>query len=579
MPLIRLLQTYLAPYRRALLAVLALQIVQATAALYLPSLNAHIIDRGIATGDQAYIWSTGAVMLLITLVQGAFSVAAMYFGSRVAMGFGRDVRSAIFHTVTDFSAREVAVFGAPSLITRITNDVQQVQMLVLMTCTLLVAAPVTAVGGVIMARRQDGVLSWILVVSVPALAVSMGLVISKMIPLFRTLQTRIDALNRVLREQIMGIRVVRAFVREPNETERFDFVNAEVTGAGLRAGRLMASMFPMVGGILSLSSVAVLWIGGHRIEAGALSLGSLVAFLVYLTQILMAVMMATFIAVLAPRASVCADRIQEVLHTPSSVVTSARPVRDTRTRASVELRGVEFRYPGAESPVLSNVSLKCCAGQTTAIIGSTGAGKSTLLGLVPRLFDVTSGAVLVDGVDVRDLDPAVLCDRMGLVPQKPYLFSGTVASNLRYGKPDATDDELWEALEISQAKDFVSAMQGGLDARIEQGGVNVSGGQRQRLAIARAIVRKPEIYLFDDSFSALDLLTDARLRGALKPHAKRSAVLIVAQRVSTILDADQILVLEDGLVMGLGTHAELLARCPTYAEIVASQEAPEGAAA
>ncbi|HEY1693000.1 MAG TPA: ABC transporter ATP-binding protein [Polyangiaceae bacterium] len=579
MTLLQLLRTYLAPYGRALLAVLALQIVQATAALYLPSLNAQIIDRGIATNDQAFIWSTGALMLVVTLLQGAFAVSAMYFGSRVSMGFGRDVRSAIFHTVTDFSAREMAVFGAPSLITRITNDVQQVQMLVLMTCTLLVAAPITAVGGVVMALQQDRVLSWILVVSVPALAVSMGLVISKMIPLFRRLQARIDALSRVLREQIVGIRVVRAFVREPNETERFDGVNVEVTGAALGAGRLMAAMFPLVGGILNLSSVAVLWIGGHRIQAGALSLGSLVAFLVYLVQILMAVMMATFIAVLAPRASVCADRIQEVLRTPSSVAAPTHPVREVHGRASLELRRVEFRYPGAESPVLSDISFTSRAGQTTAIIGSTGAGKSTLLGLVPRLLDVTSGSVLVDGVDVRQLDPDLLRGRLGLVPQQPYLFSGTVGSNLRYGKPDATDDELWEALEIAQAKDFVSAMQGGLDAKIEQGGVNVSGGQRQRLAIARALVRKPEMYLFDDSFSALDLATDARLRAALKPHTRKSTVLVVAQRVSTIIDADQILVLDDGQVMGKGTHAELLASCPTYVEIVASQQGQEGAAA
>jgi ATP-binding cassette subfamily B protein len=579
MPLLQLLRAHLAPYRRALLTVLALQIIQATAALYLPSLNAHIIDRGIATNDQRYIWSTGAVMLGVTLVQGAFSVAAMYFGSRVSMGFGRDVRSAIFHTVTGFSAREVAVFGAPSLITRITNDVQQVQMLVLMTCTLLVAAPVTAVGGVVMALQQDHTLSWILLVSVPALAVGMGLVIANMIPQFRTLQTRLDALNRVLREQIMGIRVVRAFVRETNETKRFDGVNADVTLAALRAGRLMASMFPLVGGILNLSSVAVLWIGGHRIQAGALSLGSLVAFLVYLTQILMAVMMATFIAVLAPRASVCADRIQEVLRTPSSVAMPERAVRELHARASLELKHVEFRYPGAESPVLSDISFSSRAGQTTAIIGSTGAGKSTLLGLVPRLFDATSGSVFVDGVDVRQLDPDVLRARLGLVPQKPYLFSGTVASNLRYGKPDATDDELWEALDIAQAKDFVAAMPGGLGARIEQGGVNVSGGQRQRLAIARALVRRPEVYLFDDSFSALDLATDARLRAALKPHTRSATVVVVAQRVSTIMDADQILVLEDGQVMGKGTHAELLASCPTYVEIVASQQGQEGAAA
>lgn len=579
MTLIRLLKTHLARYRGELIAVLALQIVQAGAALYLPSLNAKIIDKGIATGDQAYIWTTGSVMLGMTLVQAVFAIGAVYLGSKASMGFGRDVRSAIFHKVTDFSAREVAVFGAPSLITRITNDVQQVQVLVLMTCTLLVGAPVTAVGGVIMALRQDSALSWILVVSVPLLAMCLGLIISRMVPQFRLLQTRIDAVNRVLREQIIGIRVVRAFVREPQETARFDGVNADVTSTALRAGRLMATMFPTVGVILNLSSVAVLWIGANRIDSGAMSLGSLVAFLVYLTQILMAVMMATFMAVLVPRASVCADRIQEVLDTPSSVVTPVHPVRDIKVRGLLELRDVGFRYPGAESPILSNISFASRAGQTTAIIGSTGAGKTTLIDLVPRLFDVTSGAVLVDGVDVRELDPDVLRNRLGLVPQKPYMFSGTIASNLRYGKPDATDDELWEALEVAQAKDFVSSMPGGLEAKIDQGGVNVSGGQRQRLAIARALVRKPEIYLFDDSFSALDLATDARLRAALKPYTNISTVIVVAQRVSTIIDADQILVIEDGRVMGLGTHAELLLSCPTYVEIVASQEAQQGAAA
>jgi ATP-binding cassette subfamily B protein len=578
MALIRLLHTHLAGYRGALLAVVALQIVQATASLYLPGLNARIIDRGIAQGDYVYIWSTGALMLGITVVQIVFAVSAVYFGSRTSMAFGRDVRSAIFHRVTAFSAREVDAFGAPSLITRITNDVQQVQVLVLMTCTLLVAAPVTAVGGVVMALREDAGLSWILVVSVPLLAIAMGLVISRMIPQFRAMQARIDAVNRVLREQIAGIRVVRAFVREPFETKRFDGVNADVTATALHAGRLMASMFPLVTVTLNLSSIAVLWLGANRIDGGQMTLGSLVAFLVYLTQILIAVMMATFMAVLVPRASVCADRIQEVLDTPSSVTAPGHPVRPRGVRGSLELRGVGFHYPGAESPVLSEISFTSRAGQTTAIIGSTGSGKTTLVSLVPRLFDATAGSVLVDGVDVREHDPDTLRDRLGLVPQKPYLFSGTVASNLRYGKPDATDDELWEALGVAQAKDFVSQMPGGLQARIEQGGSNVSGGQRQRLAIARALVRKPEIYLFDDSFSALDLATDARLRAALRPYTSDSTVIVVAQRVSTIIGADQILVLEDGLAVGLGTHERLLESCPTYVEIVSSQRG-QGAAA
>jgi ATP-binding cassette subfamily B multidrug efflux pump len=576
--LTRLLRTYLDRYRKPLLAVLLLQLIQTLAALYLPSLNANIIDRGISRGDTGYIWSTGLLMLAVTLVQVCFAIGAVYFGSKVAMGFGRDVRSGIFHQVTGYSAKEVGFFGAPSLITRITNDVQQVQMLVLMTCTLLVAAPITAVGGIVLALREDTGLSWILVVSVPALAICLGLVISRMVPQFRKMQVRIDRVNRVLREQIIGIRVVRAFVREPDETERFDDVNQQVTDVALKAGRLMAFMFPTVAVILNVSSVAVLWLGADRISAGQMTIGSLVAFLVYLTQILMAVMMATFMAVLVPRAAVCAERIQEVLDTPSSVTPPRSPVTAVTSRGSLELRHAGFHYPGAAEPVLSDISFVSSAGQTTAIIGSTGSGKTTLLGLVPRLFDATSGAVLVDGVDVRELGADVLCDRIGLVPQKPYLFSGTVATNLRYGKPDATDEELWSALTIAQADGFVARMPGGLDAQIVQGGSNVSGGQRQRLAIARALVHQPEIYLFDDSFSALDLATDARLRAALRPHTVDATVIIVAQRVSTIVSADQILVLEDGKAVGLGTHDALLTTCPTYAEIVASQNS-EGAAA
>lgn len=574
----RLLTTYLYKYRWLLGAVVGLQLVQTMATLYLPSLNANIIDKGIARGDHGYIWRTGILMLAITVVQIGFSISAVYFGSKTAMGFGRDVRGGLFHRVTDYSTQEVNLFGAPSLITRITNDVQQVQMLVLMTCTLLVAAPITIIGGTIMALREDVGLSGILLFSIPALTIGVGLVISRMIPQFRLMQIRIDGINRVLREQITGIRVVRAFVREPDEAKRFKSVNDDLTETSLKTGRLMAFMFPLVSIVLNGSSVAVLWIGANRINSGAMSIGALIAFLSYLAQILMSVMMASFMAVMIPRASVCAERIQEVLDTQSSVRSADDPVTSVALKGSLEFRDVAFHYPGAEKAVLSHISFTSGAGQMTAIIGSTGSGKTSLINLVARLADATSGAVIVDGVDVRELQPDLLWDRIGLIPQKPYLFSGTVESNLRYGKPDATDEELWEALEVAQAKDFVAAMPGGLDARIAQGGSNVSGGQRQRLAIARALVRKPEIYLFDDSFSALDLATDARLRAALAPHTAGSTVIIVAQRVSTISRADQILVLEDGETVGIGTHEDLLESCPTYKEIVDSQIATEAAA-
>ncbi|MEI7617142.1 MAG: ABC transporter ATP-binding protein [Actinomycetota bacterium] len=576
--LARLLRSYLGRYRGALLAVVLMQTIQSVAALYLPSLNAKIIDKGVATGNTGYIWKTGALMIAVTVLQVCTACAAVYFGSRASMGFGRDVRRGIFNHVSEFSAREVGQFGAPSLITRITNDVQQVQMFMMMTCTMLVAAPITAVGGIIMALREDRGLSWILAVSVPMLLLCVGIVVSKMVPQFRVMQARIDTVNRVLREQITGIRVVRAFVREPVEVDRFAEVNTEVTGAALRAGRLQALMFPTVMFILNASSVAVLWFGAGRINRGEMKIGALIAFLSYLAQILMSVMMATFMAVLIPRAAVCAERINEVLDTESSVVRSPNPTTNLTSHSTLELRDVGFHYPGAVAPVLGGISLRATAGQTTAIIGSTGSGKTTLLSLIPRLFDATSGSVMVDGVDVRDLDPDLLWGRIGLVPQKPYLFSGTVASNLRFADPNATDEDLWAALAIAQATDFVSAMPGQLEAPIAQGGSNVSGGQRQRLAIARALVRKPEIYLFDDSFSALDLATDARLRAALAPHTANATVVIVAQRVSTIINASQILVLEDGETVGLGTHTELLATCPTYAEIVASQMSAEDAA-
>jgi ATP-binding cassette subfamily B protein len=567
----RTLRTYLRPYKREMAIVVVLQLVGTIASLYLPSLNADIIDNGVVTGDTDYIIRTGAVMLGISLLQVACTITAVYFGARTAMAFGRDLRSSIFARVGSFSAREMGHFGAPSLITRNTNDVQQVQMLVLMTFTMLVAAPIMMVGGVIMAIREDVGLSWLVAVAVPVLGVFIGLIVSRMIPGYRVMQTRIDDVNRVLREQTTGIRVLRAFVRERFEAERFARANADLTEVTVTVGRWMAAMFPVVMLVLNVSSVAVLWFGAQRVDAGAMEIGSLTAFLSYLIQILMAVMMSTFMLILVPRASVSADRIGEVLDTESSVAPPKGGITDLPGRGEVTFAGVGFSYPGATHPVLSGVSFTAGPGQITAIIGSTGAGKTTLLNLIPRLFDPTSGTVLVDGVDVKDIDPDTLWSKIGLVQQKAYLFSGTVESNLRFGKPDATEEEMWAALEIAQARDFVAALPEGLESEVAQGGTNLSGGQRQRLAMARAVIRQPEIYVFDDSFSALDLATDARLRRALKPVTARATVIIVAQRVSTVADADQIIVLEDGEIVGLGTHEALLATCPTYVEIVESQ--------
>jgi ATP-binding cassette subfamily B protein len=576
--LLKLLGQFLRPHWRLIVGVIVFQLGQSIASLYLPTLNADIIDNGVAVGNTGYILSTGGLMLGITLAQVACSIIAVYFGARVAMALGRDLRSAVFSHVGTFSEREVSHFGAPSLITRSTNDVQQVQMLVLMTCTLLVSAPILSIGGIIMAIQLDGELSWILVVSVPVLLVAVGLIIVRMVPQYRAMQARIDTVNRVLREQLAGIRVVRAFVREDRETQRFAKANADVTDTALRAGRLFALMFPIVLLVMNVSSVAVLWFGAYRIEDGGMKVGALTAFLTYLVQILMAVMMATFMAILVPRASVCADRISEVLNTDTTVKMPANPVTRLRGTGLIELRDVSFSYPGAEQPVLRNISFTIPFGRTTAVVGSTGAGKTTLVNLLPRLFDATGGSVMIDGVDVRELDPDLLWSRMGLIPQRPYLFSGTVASNLRYGRPEATDDELWAALETAQARDFVSEMPEGLNGTISQGGTNVSGGQRQRLAIARALVKRAEIYVFDDSFSALDTATDARLRRALTRDVGDATMLIVAQRVSTIVDADQIIVLEDGEIVGRGTHHELLESSETYAEIVSSQLTAEEAA-
>lgn len=578
----KLLVEYLRPQRRLLIAVVVFQLAQSIASLYLPTLNADIIDEGVAKGDTGYILRVGSLMLFITLLQIACAVTAVYFGAKAAMGMGRDLRGAIFTRVGEFSEQEVTRFGAPSLITRSTNDVQQVQQLVLMSATLMVAAPMLSIGGVIMAIRQDVQLSWLIAVSVPVLLIGVGIIISRMVPLFRSMQVRIDTVNRVLREQLAGIRVVRAFVREDLETARFARANDDVTDTALRAGRLMALAFPVVMLVLNVSSVAVIWFGAFRIEDGSMQVGTLIAFLSYLLQILMSVMMATFMAVMIPRAAVSADRIGEVLETESSVRPPAHPRRfgasDGVGRGELEMRGVVFAYPGAQQPVLSGISFTARAGQTTAIIGSTGSGKTTLVNLMPRLFDATGGAVLMGGVDVRDLHPDLLWGHIGLVPQRPYLFSGTVRSNLLYGKPDATEDELWGALATAQAQDFVREMEGGLDAPISQGGTNVSGGQRQRLAIARALVKRPELYIFDDSFSSLDTATDARLRQALKHDTSGATLVVIAQRVSSILDADQILVLDDGRIVGRGTHGELLETSETYREIVSSQLAAEEAA-
>ena len=575
--LIALLRTHLAPYRRWLGAVVVLQLVGTIASLYLPSLNADIIDNGVAKGDTNYIMHIGGWMLAVSLVQIACSITAVYFGARTAMSVGRDLRGTIFQRVGEFSSREMAHFGAPSLITRNTNDVQQVQMLVVMTCTVMVMAPIMCVGGVFMALREDVGLAWVIAVSVPVLVTVLGLIIRRMVPQFRQMQTRIDTVNRVLREQLAGIRVVRAFVREPLEAERFDDASTALSQTAVRAGRLMALLFPTVLLVANVSSVAVLWFGASRVASGQMQVGALTAFLAYLVQILMSVTMATMMLMMVPRAAVSAERIQEVLNTESSVRPPVEPVRAATQRGDVEFRDVTFQYPGASDPVLRGITLHARAGQITAIIGSTGSGKSTLVSLIPRMFDVTGGSVRVDGVDVRELDPDLLWGRIGLVPQKAYLFSGTVASNLRYGKPDASDEELWHALEVAQAREFVAAMPGGLSADIAQGGATVSGGQRQRLAIARALVRRPEIYVFDEAFSALDLGTDARLRAALRPETREAAVIIVAQRVSTIVDADQIVVLDDGAIVGLGTHDELLRDCPPYVEIVESQLSAEAA--
>ncbi|MFF8398580.1 ABC transporter ATP-binding protein [Streptomyces sp. NPDC016172] len=569
--LIRLLRTYLRPYKRPIALLVLLQFLQTCATLYLPTLNADIIDQGVVNGDTGYILGYGGLMIGISLVQVVCNIGAVYYGARTASAVGRDLRASVFDRVQSFSAREVGHFGAPSLITRTTNDVQQVQMLALMTFTLLVSAPIMCVGGIVLALGLDVPLSGVLVAVVPVLGICVTLIVRRLRPLFRAMQERLDSVNQVLREQITGNRVIRAFVRDEYEQQRFRKANTDLTDFALGTGNLLALMFPIVMTVVNLSSIAVVWFGAHRIDSGGMQIGDLTAFLAYLMQIVMSVMMATFMFMMVPRAEVCAERIQEVLDTSSSVVPPSAPVRELLRHGHLELRGAGFRYPGAEEPVLRAVDLVARPGETTAVIGSTGSGKSTLLGLVPRLFDATDGQVLVDGVEVAEIEPALLAKTVGMVPQKPYLFAGTVATNLRYGNPDATDEELWHALEVAQAKDFVERLEGGLDAPIAQGGTNVSGGQRQRLAIARTLVQRPEIYLFDDSFSALDYATDAALRAALGRETAEATVVIVAQRVATIRDADRIVVLDEGRVVGTGRHHELMADNETYREIVLSQ--------
>ncbi|MER5831757.1 ABC transporter ATP-binding protein [Streptomyces sp. NPDC002130] len=569
--LIRLLRTYLRPYKRPIALLVLLQFLQTCATLYLPTLNADIIDQGVVNGDTGYILGYGGLMIGISLVQVVCNIGAVYYGARTASALGRDLRASVFDRVQSFSARELGHFGAPSLITRTTNDVQQVQMLALMTFTLLVSAPIMCVGGIVLALGLDVPLSGVLVAVVPVLGICVTLIVRRLRPLFRAMQQRLDSVNQVLREQITGNRVIRAFVRDEYEQQRFRKANTDLTDFALGTGNLLALMFPIVMTVVNLSSIAVVWFGAHRIDSGGMQIGDLTAFLAYLMQIVMAVMMATFMFMMVPRAEVCAERISEVLDTSSSVVPPSAPVRELRRHGHLEIRGAGFRYPGAEEPVLRAVDLVARPGETTAVIGSTGSGKSTLLGLVPRLFDATEGQVFVDGVEVAEIDPKLLAKTVGMVPQKPYLFAGTVATNLRYGNPDATDEELWHALEVAQAKDFVERLEGGLDSPISQGGTNVSGGQRQRIAIARTLVQRPEIYLFDDSFSALDYATDAALRAALTQETAEATVVIVAQRVATIRDADRIVVLDEGRVVGTGRHHELMADNETYREIVLSQ--------
>ncbi len=569
--MLQLLKTYLRPYRKELAIVIVLLFVQAIANLYLPELNADIINNGVAKGDTAYIWRAGGIMVAVTALLGVGSIVSVYYGSRTSMAFGRDVRSALFRRVQSFAQTELNIFGTPSLITRNTNDVQQVQMVLVMMLNVMILAPIMAIGGIIMAIRQDVALSSMIAVILPLMAVIIGVMLRAAMPLFKSMQIKIDRVNQVMREKLSGVRVIRAFVRTRFEEERFDAANRDLTDTQLKINRMFALMLPLLMAIFNFSSVAIIWFGAYRVDSGAMPIGNLTAFLAYIMQILMSVMMAVIMFVMVPRAAASGARIKEVLDTPSSVVDPETPTAETGESGYIEFRDVSFGYPGAEEDVLCGVSFVAAPGETTAIVGSTGSGKSTLINLIPRFYDVTGGSILVDGVDVRQMSRDRLWGRIGFIPQKAFLFSGTVESNLRYGKEDATDEEVWRALEVAQGRTFVSEMPEGLQAPITQGGTNVSGGQRQRLAIARALIKHPEIYVFDDSFSALDFKTDARLRAALRSETREATVIIVAQRVSTIMDADRIVVLDGGRVVGIGTHAELMETCETYREIVFSQ--------
>ena len=576
--LIRLLRTHLRPYTWILIGVVVLQFAEVMASLYLPTLNADIIDKGVATGDTGYIWRTGAFMLAVSALQGVCSVLATYLAARASMGMGRDLRGAVFERVSGFSEREVTRFGAGSLITRNTNDVQQVQMLVMMSCTIAVTAPIMAIGGIIMAVSKAPALSWLIAVSVPLLLAVVALIVSRMVPLFRSYQDKLDGINRVMREQLAGIRVIRAFVRERAETGRFEEANSSITRVSERVGQLFVLLFPLVMLMLDVTIVGVIWFGGHRVGDGDVEVGTLIAFMAYLMQILMGIVMASFMTIMIPRAAVSAERISEVLATPPTITAPAGATTAFPSPGSVEMRDVGFTYPDADERVLEGVGFTAAPGTTTAIVGSTASGKSTVVRLLARLLDASEGRILIGGTDVREADPEALWAQIGLVPQHPFLFAGTVASNLRLGREDATDEELWEALGVAQAKDFVSGMDGGLDAAIAQGGTNVSGGQRQRLAIARALVRRPPVLIFDDSFSALDVATDARLRAALGPATAGTTKIVIASRVSTIVDADQILVLDAGRLVASGTHEQLLAGSEVYKEIVTSQFGAEALA-